>query len=107
MESQENKNDYIKGKSLLAKEDYSNLTPEEIKILTEINDIMVLKNIDLFVPRVEKIKLFIKELQEKGIKPDEYLLGYRMVGGLPSQDEEVKFDTLNHEIEYFIRSLKE
>ena len=87
------------------KKEYSNLTPEQNKILSEINDILVFKDLDSWMDRQNKIITFIHIMEDKSITPTNYILGSRMVGGTP-EPYVTEFDTKDQDIENFIRSLK-
>ncbi|MFH1455289.1 MAG: hypothetical protein ABIF22_03155 [bacterium] len=99
---------------------YSNLSPEQNQILSEIN--ILLNNFTAKLKSIPITEQKKKLLREKNIKIKEfdnefeetnddltlydYILGCRIIGATP-EDNVTKFDTRDREIEKFIRNLLE
>ncbi len=87
------------------------LTKEEIVVWHEVNEILDRYGISIKTLSTEKIDEmlkkkfdFKKELKDKGIEPQEYILWHRVVGSTLPIAGVTKFDTLNHDIENFVRT---
>lgn len=89
--------------------EYPDLTPEQNKILAEINDILRLDNrdrcVEVYEKRMPQIVDFMEKFQKKGLDLNDYILGRRLKFSTPEEGI-FKFDTPDHEIEKFIRTLE-
>jgi hypothetical protein len=89
------------------KKQYENLNSEQNKILSEINDLLLVSSdvhgsLDKFMARQKAAKDFILELEDKGYNPLDYILWHRVLGSTP-QDSVEEFDTPESDIENFVR----
>jgi len=57
-----------------------------------------------FIEDKKRIQLFEQELENAGIKPNEYILWHRLIGS-GFHEEELFFDTPDKKIERFIKDL--
>jgi len=93
---------------------YSNLSPEENIILSDINviiknfanKILETKDLEQYEERQKKIISFIDELKEKDIMIYNYILGHRLINSTTHEKYIRGFDTDGHEIENFIKNLE-
>ncbi|MFA5652195.1 MAG: hypothetical protein WC933_02420 [Candidatus Paceibacterota bacterium] len=93
--------------------EYQNLTPEQNKILSEIN--ILLRNFvkrykethdhKFYEERQSEIVSFKNKLEDKGLSIYNYILGCRVIHGTPEENV-TEFDTPDHDIEKFIRNLR-
>ena len=86
------------------------MSPEQQKVFDELNDIM-----DKFEregdseshrEKKEQIITFIHDMEGSNFSPNDFVLGKRLMGEKMVKAEE-NFDTPDHDIENFIRSMKE
>ena len=93
------------------------LKPEEVEIWKELNAILESDNVSPVLISHERLdeimerkSTFTEELksskdkESNNIIPQNYLLWHRVMGSTPSDNVRI-FDTENHDIEKFIRSL--
>ncbi len=91
---------------------YPNLSPENNKILAEVNVLIAnyikslaeTRDLKLYGEKQLKIIAFVHELEDKGFSLHNYILGYRIKGG-ELKPGITELDTPNRDIEKFIRDL--
>lgn len=92
------------------KKEYTNLTPEQNKILQEVNDLLHFDktredSLDKFMARQHAAENFKRLLEGEGLEPLDYILWHRAIGSTP-QDDISSFDTEDSRIEKFIRNFE-
>ena len=83
--------------------EYPDLTPEQNEILKEMNHILSQKGLAFFTKRQNGSIELQDELAKRGIKAKDYILFHRAICSTPHNG--LEFDTPEHDIENFIRSL--
>lgn len=81
------------------------ITPEQGRIAVELKEIMTTKDLEIFDKKQQLVVSFARESEKKSFNPSEYLLWHIVVGS--SAEGIAKFDTPDHDIENFFRSLKQ